>query len=396
MTNTPATSTDERRSHSQPSPDVVGAKVPARRGLRSLAASWQRASANAASAVFERFVVRRKANKFYMLLGGHIYFKTLSAAVELGLFEVLHDRPGLSTDAIAEALKIQCKPARILLLGVTTLGLTRKSGDSYTNSRLVTKYLLRGSSKSLVPIVRWQNHINYQAMFDFELALRENTNVGLKRFPGSGPTLYERLAKDAKLEQIFQDAMSSISTQANQIFAQYADLTDVRFLLDVGGGDASNIIALAQQNPSLRAAVFDSPTVCKIATVNIDQQQLQDRLSAIPGDCFIDPFPANSDCILFSHFLTIWSEDQNRELLRKAYDALRPGGRVMVFNMMQNDSGDGPLSAALGSPYFLTLATGNGMIYTWSEYESWFATAGFQATKRHQLPRDHGLIIGIK
>ena len=68
----------------------------------------------------------------------------------------------------------------------------------------------------------------------------------------------------------------------------------------------------------------------------------------------------------------------------------------MIFNMMQNDEGTGPLSAAVGSPYFLTLATGEGMLYSWKEYEGLFREAGFLKVKRIVLPRDHGVITGIK
>ncbi len=64
--------------------------------------------------------------------------------------------------------------------------------------------------------------------------------------------------------------------------------------------------------------------------------------------------------------------------------------------MMQHDSETGPLSAAMGSPYFLTLATGRGMLYCWKEYESWMNQSGFTTVKRQRLPRDHGVLIGIK
>ena len=69
---------------------------------------------------------------------------------------------------------------------------------------------------------------------------------------------------------------------------------------------------------------------------------------------------------------------------------------ALIFNMMQKDDGTGPLSAAMGSPYFLTLATGEGMLYTWNEYETWMREAGFKTVKRQVLPRDHGAIIGWK
>ena len=68
----------------------------------------------------------------------------------------------------------------------------------------------------------------------------------------------------------------------------------------------------------------------------------------------------------------------------------------MIFNMMQNDDRSGPLSAALGSPYFLTLATGKGMLYTWAEYTALFEQAGFVGVEQIQLPVDHGVIIGYK
>jgi hypothetical protein len=103
-----------------------------------------------------------------------------------------------------------------------------------------------------------------------------------------------------------------------------------------------------------------------------------------------------TDCILFGHFFTIWSEEKDRALLKKCYETLPPGGSVIIFNMMQRDDGAGPLSAAMGSPYFLTLATGEGMLYTWGEYESWMKEAGFAKVTRQVLPRDHGVIIGFK
>ena len=64
--------------------------------------------------------------------------------------------------------------------------------------------------------------------------------------------------------------------------------------------------------------------------------------------------------------------------------------------MMQRDSEDGPHRAAMGSPYFLTLATGEGMLYTWREYMQWMSDAGFRSVTRRLLPRDHGFIIGRK
>ena len=143
-------------------------------------------------------------------------------------------------------------------------------------------------------------------------------------------------------------------------------------------------------------ACFDSPSVCERAAANIAEAGLGKRIDTHAGNFFIDDYPEGIDCILFSHILTIWSRDNNIALLKRAHAALPEGGLVMIFNMMSNDSEDGPLVAALGSPYFLSIASGEGMLYMWKEYEEFLASAGFRQSERLQLPRDHGVLVGIR
>jgi hypothetical protein len=50
----------------------------------------------------------------------------------------------------------------------------------------------------------------------------------------------------------------------------------------------------------------------------------------------------------------------------------------------------------MGSPYFLTMATGEGMLYSWDEYEAWLREAGFRSVRRIRMPMDHGLLIATK
>ncbi len=252
------------------------------------------------------------------------------------------------------------------------MGILKKKKDLYSNSLIARIYLESQSPKNIINIVKWQHFINYQALFHFYDSLKANKNLGLAEFPGTEPTLYERLSHDPFREQIFQDAMAQISIQANGLFAEFVDLHKVKHLVDVGGGHGSNIIKLTQKYPELQASVFDLPSVCKESREIFGKQKQSPRLSTFEGDCFRDSFPSGPDCFLFCHFFTIWSLDKNLQLLKKAFDALPEGGRVIIFNMMQDNAETGPMSAALGSPYFLTLATGEGMLYTWNEYQDLF------------------------
>jgi hypothetical protein len=94
--------------------------------------------------------------------------------------------------------------------------------------------------------------------------------------------------------------------------------------------------------------------------------------------------------------MTIWSLETDTGLLRRAHEALPDTGQVVIFNMMGWDDEQGPISTALGSVYFLTIATGEGQLHSWQEYETCLAAAGFAHTERIELPRDHGILIGRK
>jgi SAM-dependent methyltransferase len=344
----------------------------------------------------EAVVLRRQVERLYLVFGGHIYFQTLRTAVQLDVFTLLEKEGPLTRQEIAKRLGIDEQPARIVVLGLTATGLLRKRGARYSNSHLARVLLVKDSPRKITSYVELQHRAMYPALRWMLDATREYRNVGIKEFPGDEPTLYERLAHVPEVEAIFQDAMQELSVQANADLARFVDLRGTRHLVDVGGGDGTNIIAIARQRPGLRATVFDSPTVCEIARRNIASSGMAERLDAAPGDCFTDPFPADADCLMFCHFFTIWGERKDRELLKKCFDSLPPGGKVIIFNMMQHDDESGPLSAAVGSPYFLTLATGTGMLYTWNEYETWMREAGFANVERRRLLRDHGMIIGTK
>ena len=340
--------------------------------------------------------LNRSIERFYLVFGGHIFFETLYAAVENDLFSRLDREPGLTTEGIAARLGIESQPARILLLGLTSIKFLKKSKNRYYNTYLSKMLLTKESPLNVLDYVRLQHHGMYNAMPHFAESLKTYSNVGLKEFPGEAPTFYQRLSAVPSLEKIFQDAMQQLSVQTNAMFARYIDLSNVSHLVDVGGGDGTNLITLARANPHLRGTVFDLPSVCEIARRNIEANGLSHRIQVVPGNCFENDFPKNADAFLFSHFFTIWSKKKDGLLLEKCLSALPAGGRVMIFNMMQHDDGTGPLSAAVGSPYFLTLATGEGMLYSWKEYEELFRKTGFSKVKRIVLTHDHGVITGVK
>lgn len=334
----------------------------------------------------------------FMLIGqGHAAFQLLWAGVELRVFDVLSKQPGLNRAELEEALGLAAYPCRVLLVGLTALGLIVKDDDRFRNSALAESLLVLGKPDSIAPVLGWQAHIVYPGLQDFAASLKAGRNVALRRFPGQGETLYERLVSNPELEQVFQRAMSALSVQANRRLVDAYDIGQFTHVVDAGGGDGTNAIALATRYPNLKVTVYDSESVCEIARQKITQAGMADRVFTWPGNFLDDPFPPGIDAILFSHIFTIWSMDRNLELLKKCAASLPAGGAVVLFNMMGDDDDTGPLSTALGSPYFLAIATGEGMLHSWQDYEQAMRAAGFADVERvRDLPLNHGLMIATK
>jgi len=333
-------------------------------------------------------------SKLILIAGGHSAFQLLWAGIELELYTRLSHEPGLNLEQIAERLSLKQYPCRVLLIGLASLGIIKKKNEQYYNAELTEKMLVKGKPEYFAPILGWQAHIVYPGMIDFLESLKQNTNVGLRHFPGNEKTLYERLVHDPKLEDIFQESMSVLSDQANQHIVEAYDFGRFTHIVDAGGGDGTNAIALARKFPDLKVTVYDSESVCRIAQNNIAQAGLSDRVFTHVGNFMHDPFPEGIDAIIFCHIFTIWSMQHNLELLQKCRTSLPEGGAVILFNMMGDDDDTGPLSTALGSPYFLAIATGEGMLHAWKDYEQACNQAGFkQVTRINDLPLNHGMLI---
>jgi L-tyrosine C(3)-methyltransferase len=333
-----------------------------------------------------------------MILFGHAAFQCLNAACELGLLDLLAGYGPLTAEQIRSHLDLAERSGDILLLGCTSLGLTERNGSRYRLAALITDLIDRGIWPHIKDTVAFEQHIVYEGQADFAESLRQNTNVGLRRIPGEGGDLYRRLPQRPRLEKVFYRYMRSWSQLANQHLVQSVDLSGAGTLLDCGGGDGVNAIALARANPRLRVTVLEIPASVPVALEGIRQSELDGRITVRGLDIFTDPFPDGYDCVLFAHQMVIWTPEQNSELLRKAYEALVPGGRVVLFNSMSNDAGNGPLIAALDSVYFASIPAEGGMIYAWRQHEASLRAAGFTKLERIRCPSwtPHGILVGTK
>ena len=103
-----------------------------------------------------------------------------------------------------------------------------------------------------------------------------------------------------------------------------------RRLLDIGGGHAAYAMAFCRQYPSLTATVFDRPQALNTARANIAGAGLQDRIALQAGDFLSEALGEDYDVALLFNIVHGFSDAQNRALVKRGAQALRPGGRLVL------------------------------------------------------------------
>ncbi|WP_269782955.1 methyltransferase [Nocardia terpenica] len=332
------------------------------------------------------------------ILFGHAAFQQLNAGFQLGLFQRLAEQPDSSRPELAAALELPAHSVEVLLLGTTALGLTVAAADRYRNAEIIDAAFRDGSWQILRDIVEFQARISYLPASDYPEALRTGRNVGIRHFPGDTEDLYSRLSNSDGMEELFYRGMNAWSKLSNPVLVNGPDFAGVRRVLDVGGGDAVNAIALSQAHPHLRITVLDRPAALEVAAQRVAAAGLRERIDLHAADIFTGEYPGGHDCVLFAHQLVIWKPEQNRALLAKAQCAIEPGGRVLIFNAFADDDGQGPLYSALDNVYFSTLPFTGSTLYPWHLYEEWLREAGFTEISRVGASSwtPHGVIQAVK
>jgi SAM-dependent methyltransferase len=319
-------------------------------------------------------------------------FKTLATAIDMDLFTRFSTSP-MTAQELAQWFRIEERPAEMLLTGCAGLGLLCKQNGRYCNTPLAEKFLVRAGRYYFGGFVSMLNRRLYSGWDKLPEAL--STNRPTTWDPDKQSSLFE--GADPAMMQTFWQAMHSLSIFTARALGEAVDFSAFRKLLDVGGGSGAFDIELCLRYPNLSATVYDLPFVTEIAEGRVAEAGLGDRIATRSGDFFADPKYPPHDVILLSMIMHDWSEQEDRAILRKCYEALPPGGAVIISELLVNDEKAGPAPAALMSLNML-IETVGGRNYTSAEYRAWLEDIGFREVRVvcFEAAGANGVVIGYK
>jgi acetylserotonin O-methyltransferase len=152
------------------------------------------------------------------------------------------------------------------------------------------------------------------------------------------------------------------------------DLGSFTHLVDLGGATGHLAIAACEAYPGLTATVFDLARVEPFARVHIRRSRVAEGIRFVAGDFFKDTLPAG-DLYALGRIVHDWAEPQISALIRKIYDALPPGGGLLIAEALVDEDRSGPVYALMQDLNMLVCTDGKER--TFSEYRELLEAIGF-------------------
>lgn len=302
----------------------------------------------------------------------------LKAAIDLGLFTAIGSHPASVADL---ASRCQCPERGIRILSdyLTILGFLTKDGGRYALTPSSAVFLDQNSPAYFGGAAKFLLAPGLtEAFSDLASTIRQ----GSLHTSEHGTT-----APDHPAWVDFARAMGPMMAPAAQGAARLATLDPARDtrVLDISASHGAYGIAFAQANPRAHLVALDWESVLAIAEENAAAAGISHRFSKITGDAFTVDLGSDYDAVLVPNFLHHFNVTDCTRFLRRVHAALRPGGRVVIIEFVPNeDRITPPHSASFGIVMLGT--TPEGDAYTFSEYQTMLADAGFKNAELHELP----------
>ncbi|ETX16559.1 O-methyltransferase [Roseivivax halodurans JCM 10272] len=271
---------------------------------------------------------------------GFMGSKTLFVALDHQIFTHLSKGAG-DADEIAVKTGLHRDRAETLLTGLAGLGLLTVEEGRFANAPGAEAFLVHGAKYDFGDYLRLQVG---QQMY----ALIHQLGAAIAgRMPANATASYEDWFEDAEEARLYSESQHAGSLGPARQVTRKVDLSDAKTLLDVGGGTGAFAITLCDAFPELTATVVDFPNVAKLGRGYVEEAGLSDRISYVDGNALRTDWPGGQDIVMMSYLLSGVPGAEHETLIRRAYETLAPGGRLLVHDFVVEADRSGPKLAAL-------------------------------------------------
>jgi len=290
-----------------------------------------------------------------------------------------------TADAVAAAAGTDRRGTRMVLDALVSLEcLTKPPGGRYALTPESDAFLVRGRQNSMAEMVAEHPALTWNDWGKLRDALKTGRPVKTVDDTASGDEFFPKLIR----------MIMSLSLGPADAVAEHlgigSTLTGAR-ILDVGAGACAWTIPFVRRDRTAAITAFDLPSVLAEAAKIVGEFGVAASFRMQPGDYRTADLGSGYDVVVFGNICHIETPDRNRQLIARAHRALKPGGRLVIGDMLPNEERTGPpFPVMFAINMFLHC---DGDTYTFGEYRSWLRDAGFTNIETYDTHRSHSPVV---
>ncbi len=308
------------------------------------------------------------------LIVGSLAAQTVYVAAKLGIADLLAGGPK-SVEDLATSTGTHAPSLYRVLRAAASLGVFSEQENKVFALNPVAQVLLSNVPNSLRDMAIFMGEDWHWDVWGKTLYSVQTGKSAWAQAHGDDVFDYFKTKPEAL--EIFNRAMTSLSTLSIKAVIEGYDFSGIDTLIDIAGGHGRMLTEILEANPSLRGVLFDMPQVIEGARENVAKSSVADRVEFAPGDFFAG-VPAGGDAYIMKHIIHDWDDERSLIILKNIKQAMNPGARVLLVEAVVSENSGPDLSKLMDIEM---LVSPGGKERTAAEYKELFAQAGLRLTR---------------
>jgi len=313
--------------------------------------------------------------------------QTMVTAVQLDIFTIIND--GQTTlEKVARALGSTHRAIRIFLDALVGMGLLGKARGNYKLTPESKEFLVKGEPNYMGPFI-----LGMQGSEKAWESLTEIVKTGKPIPQFEDPQERTNFFKDL-VKGIFPVSFSSGVILGKKLGVGKT-LKNMK-VLDLGCGSAPWSLAFSLADTSTQVVAVDFPEILDVAQSYVKKMHATRQYEFRPGDYHEVHLEKNAyDAVILGHICHMEGETGTRKLIKRSFDVLKPGGKLLVAEFIANDLRSGPELPLLFALNML-LMTEHGDVFTTKDLKRWMSLAGFNKVSAQAVQYPVTVMVGTK
>lgn len=307
------------------------------------------------------------------MISGYWTSQAIYAAAKLGIADLLAAGPQ-TAEQLATTTETHAGALYRVLRALASVGIFAENGQKEFALTPLAEFLRSDVPGSKRALAMMSGDEQFKAWSEIMYSVQTGKTSFDKIY---GQPIFEYLSQHPEKGQIFDRAMTGIHGRETGEILEAYDFSGIQTLVDIGGGNGSNLINTLQKHPEMKGILFDLPQVVERAQPHIEAAGLLDRCELTGGN-FFESILADADAWFMRHIIHDWNDEKSLTILRNCHAAMPENGKLLIVESVI-PKGNDPFPGKFLDLVMLMIPGGKER--TAEEYRFLFAEAGFELTR---------------